>query len=515
MKLQTKFIVALVGAIVVIFVGGTIIQQTLNQSKLKAFASQNLAVIEQTEQEHAENIARTMNVFILRTIAKGEMSELDAVVTNFGSIAGLLEYSIYDHSGVAAFSTSHDITRARKQLPGEVKDQVLAKSEKYTRKTAEAFEIYQPIVVTASCLECHDDLKAGGVGGVGVLRVSTQALENAKADWNLATTKIHHSDTVVASLATGTIILGCAALIWLAVRTLVTKPLHRIIAGISRDAAQVLHASAQISSSSHSMAEGATEQAASLQETSASLEEITSMTKNNSQSAQKANELSTAAHRAAGLGVADMQTMKAAMEAINDSGASVGKIIKTIDEIAFQTNILALNASVEAARAGEAGLGFAVVANEVRNLAQRSAEAARETATKIENAFAKTDVGMALTGKVALALNEIVAKSGQVNSLVAEVASASREQTQGIAQINAAVSEMDKVTQSNASIAEESAAAALELKAEAQSLHKSVADLLQLIEGESVNTVPASMFSAPQDTLASVITLPVEQKTLP
>ncbi|MGO8697392.1 MAG: methyl-accepting chemotaxis protein [Limisphaerales bacterium] len=483
MKLQTKFVVALVGAILVVFVGGEAIQQTLSQSKLSAFARQNLQVIDKAEQEHANDIARTMNVFIKRTIAKGEMSELVVLVTNFSDIKGLLEYSIYDHTGVASFSTHHDFVKSRKELSPEIKAQVLAKTDNYIRRTDEAFEIYQPIEVTKSCLECHDDLKAGTIGGVGVLRVSTKAVETSKADWNLAAAGIRHSDTVVAGVGTIAIVLFSGVLVWLTVRTLVTRPLHRIITALARGAEEVHSASAEISNGSHSLAEGASEQAASLEETGASLEEITSMTRHNSENAQKANELAKDAHRAADRGVADMQSMKEAMEAIKGSGDSIGKIIKTIDEIAFQTNILALNAAVEAARAGEAGLSFAVVADEVRTLAQRCAEAARETSSKIENAFDKTSQGMEINGKVAAALQEIVTKAHQVNALVGEVASASREQNQGIAQINAAVSQMDKVTQSNAANAEESAAAAQELKAQAQTLNESVADLLCLVEG--------------------------------
>ena len=175
---------------------------------------------------------------------------------------------------------------------------------------------------------------------------------------------------------------------------------------------------------------------------------MSSMTRRNAENAQKANDLAGQARHAADKGVVDMQSMSAAIEAIKVSSDDIAKIIKTIDEIAFQTNILALNAAVEAARAGEAGMGFAVVADEVRNLAQRSAQAAKETAAKIEGAIAKTAQGVQISGKVSEALNEIVTKARQVDELVAEVSSASREQSQCISQVNTAVGQMDKVTQS-------------------------------------------------------------------
>ena len=184
----------------------------------------------------------------------------------------------------------------------------------------------------------------------------------------------------------------------------VNRVLIRLSSALDDGSNQVASAAGQVSGLSQSLAEGASEQAASLEETSSSLEEMSSMTKRNTENAQKVNELARETRTAADTGASDMQAMAAAMSEIKTSSDDIAKIIKTIDEIAFQTNILALNAAVEAARAGEAGMGFAVVADEVRNLAQRAAQSAKETSSKIENAAGKTEQGVRLTEKVAKSL---------------------------------------------------------------------------------------------------------------
>lgn len=282
-------------------------------------------------------------------------------------------------------------------------------------------------------------------------------------------------------LLIGGILLGGGFGWWMA--RSISRALKRATDALSAGAEQTAAAAAQVSAASQSLAEGASEQAASLEETSSSLEEMSSMTKRNAETAAQVKTLGSQARQAGDIGVRDMAEMTTAMEAIKASSDDIGKIIRTIDEIAFQTNILALNAAVEAARAGEAGMGFAVVADEVRSLAQRCAQAAKETAARIEDAVQKSARGTEISGRVAKSLEEIVGKARQVDELSAEVASASQEQSQGIAQVNTAVTLMDKVTQANAASAEESASAAEELNAQAEGLREVVAQMLRLVNG--------------------------------
>jgi len=285
------------------------------------------------------------------------------------------------------------------------------------------------------------------------------------------------------NLAVGVAVLGIGVFVMLLTARSITRPVERVAHQMSLGAELTAGAAGHVSAASQSLAEGASEQAASIEETSASLEELSAMTQRNAENSIKANELSKQARAAAERGTTDMQTMSIAMDSIKVCSDDIAKIIKTIDEIAFQTNILALNAAVEAARAGEAGMGFAVVADEVRSLAQRSAQAAKETADKIQSAIAKTAQGVEISGKVAVTLGEIVARIRQVDQLVDQVASASKEQSQGINQVNLAIGQMDKVTQSNAASSEESAAAARELTTQAQDMRAAADDLLGLVEG--------------------------------
>ena len=263
----------------------------------------------------------------------------------------------------------------------------------------------------------------------------------------------------------------------------ISRPITTRLQDLGDVGQQVSAAAAQVAAASNSLAEGASDQAASLQQTSASLEEMASMTKRKAEHASQAKELANQTRLAADSGAREMTSMTEAVDAIKASSDNIAKIIKTIDEIAFQTNILALNAAVEAARAGEAGMGFAVVADEVRNLAQRSALAARETADKIEDSIHKSQQGVQFSSQVAQRLQEIVTKAHQVDELLAGIATASLEQSEGVGQINCAVTQMDRVVQGNAATSEESASAAAELNAQANSLQDTLQELLLLVGG--------------------------------
>jgi methyl-accepting chemotaxis protein len=295
--------------------------------------------------------------------------------------------------------------------------------------------------------------------------------------------------TLLITVSTGT--LGLAVLTVLVARS-IPGPFRKIARELSATAAAASRTSVNVASTSQELAAGANQSAASLEETSASLEEMTSMTKRTASNANIAKELGTATRAAADAGAADMHTMAEAMLGIKSSSDNIAKIIKTIDEIAFQTNLLALNAAVEAARAGEAGMGFAVVADEVRALAQRSAQAAKETTSKIEDSIAKSQHGVQISTKVNHSLTDIVAKARQMDDLINEIAVATNEQSHGIVQINSAIGQLDHVTQTTASSSASIAGSADELREQSSSLTSGIAELTQLVGEERATDAPRS-----------------------
>jgi methyl-accepting chemotaxis protein len=262
-----------------------------------------------------------------------------------------------------------------------------------------------------------------------------------------------------------------------------TRPIHRAIEGLKAAAGQVGEESMQVAASSHQLADGATTQAASLEETSSSLEEMSSMTRQNAENANKARAKMGEAKAVVEKANIQMGQLTEAIGEITRSSEETGKIIKTIDEIAFQTNLLALNAAVEAARAGEAGAGFAVVAGEVRNLALRAAEAARNTSELIEKTIQAVKKGNEMTASTREAFSANAELSGVIAQLVDEITEASQEQANGISQVNKAVAEMDRVTQQTAANAEESASAAEEMSAQAIRMGDYIEDLAAVIDG--------------------------------
>ena len=359
-----------------------------------------------------------------------------------------------------------------------------------------AIRYFRPVRLTQECMLCHGDpATAAALWGHDD---GTDPTGHKMENWKVG--EVHGAFEIIQSLDAANaqiwasllkgggvlallVVLAGISFYFLTSRSVI-KPLRHIINGLTEGAEQVNDAAAQVAASSQSTAEGASMQASSIEQTSSALEEMAAQTRSNAEHAQQASELANNTRQMAEKGNQTMGQLDHAMTAINESSAEISKIIKIIEEIAFQTNLLALNAAVEAARAGEHGKGFAVVADEVRNLAQRSAEAARDTNRLISESVERAREGSQVSDSAAQILRQVVDNVSQVADLINGISAASNEQAQGVDQINSAVATMDKVTQQNAAGAEQAAAAAEELTGMANSMRDQfVAELVRIVEG--------------------------------
>ncbi len=270
---------------------------------------------------------------------------------------------------------------------------------------------------------------------------------------------------------------------------------NETLATLNRSATQVSSGSDQVSSGAQALSQGATEQASSVEELAASINEISNNINQSAQNAQEASNKSMQVGEKAGESNDRMRDMLQAMADINASSGEIGKIIKTIEDIAFQTNILALNAAVEAARAGAAGKGFAVVADEVRNLASKSAEASKNTAALIENSLQAVENGKRIADETAQSLEVVIADIQEASNMMGSIAKTSTEQAESISQITLGIDQISSVVQTNSATAEESAAASEELSGQAQILSELVRKFR--LEGDGGNYMPEAAPSTP------------------
>jgi len=358
-----------------------------------------------------------------------------------------------------------------------------------------AVRLFRAIKLTSDCLVCHGDPSQSQLvwGNDKGLDMTGATMENMRVGEVYGAFEVIQSlessqAAVTAALVRNLVVAAVISLAGLGVFMFmvtgtITSPIHRIIGRLKMSAAQVQSSASQVADSGTQLAGSSSIQAARLQQVSASLDEMSELVSRNS---ILAGGVDTSAHQASGAleeGTEAMGRLKGAMDEIRTSADQTVTIIRTIDEIAFQTNLLALNAAVEAARAGEAGRGFAVVADEVRSLAKRSAEAARHTTNLLKQSRMSSSRGVTMADDLRDCLERISGHIGDVVEQAGEVADSSHRQTKGLKLITDAITEMDRVTQDNAAGAEESAASAEELASQATDLNHLVEELITVIDG--------------------------------
>ncbi|HHK60472.1 MAG TPA: hypothetical protein ENJ73_01930 [Desulfobacterales bacterium] len=389
---------------------------------------------------------------------------------------------------------------------------IATKNKKIQAKLAEIAQLWEPFAQAIATLAETDPSAPAFAKAMNyirennlrLLKTMNEAVELYEADNDLDTILVLQAILLAVLLAT-------AGSLWLLFRRSLVQPLANTAVSLDDNAHSIKSFAASISEAADNLADQASKQAAATEESSASLEELTSMVKLNADNtAQANNEMQNTKH-VVERAYQFMEDMNKAMADIRSASEETQAIVKTIDEIAFQTNLLSLNAAVEAARAGEAGAGFAVVADEVRSLALRSAESARNTSTLIENIVQRIEGGADLVRKATDAFKEVADGAAKVAVLLDEIANANKEQAVGIDQINIGITEMDKATQQNAAMAEEAAATANDMFKAAGELTVIVKQISAMITGGSStagegdapagSAAPPSDQSAPQQAL--------------
>jgi methyl-accepting chemotaxis protein len=504
-KLGMGFGVVLILLSIVAFVGIT--RLSLITDHLNDIVTNKTPKVEWAHElmDNTNVIARAVRNMALsndQQLNKQEKARIDQARGKFAAAYGKLEKTVASGQGKAILATIRDSQNKVKSLVDKAVALGLANKAEEAGKVLFT-EVRQPqakLLADINSLVEYQVKLANNEGEDG-----TQAAANARY--------------LMLILSGSAIFLG--VLIAFFLTRSITTSINRIIAGLSEGSEQVSSAAIQVSSASQSLAQGASEQAAALEETTSSLQEMASMARSNAESSMQADALMGETARVVDTANSSMGDLTRSMKEVSTASEETAKIIKTIDEIAFQTNLLALNAAVEAARAGEAGAGFAVVAEEVRNLAMRAAEAAKNTANLIEGTVTKVKDGSDVVNKTAEAFTQVAGSTIKVKELVAEIAAASNEQAQGVEQINKAVGEMNNVTQQVAANAEESASASEELNAQSEQMKGMVSDLALLVgsrvnghEGRPANGNGRRLVQVGTEKARQVITRPQQKRLL-
>lgn len=423
--------------------------------------------------ESVETLFYSLQEGVRGSLERGQMKNFQNILLRQKTIKGVVDVSLYDRTGHVNLSSSGQ-ERFGIPLARELAKQISAQQGMVRVIGQDELRIVAAQRVEPDCVRCHPTWKEGEQGGVLSLTYDLSDLRSA-----LERLRIY--------MAVGTLLLllVVSSMIHLVMRRIVSMPINGIVEHLTRSSSLIASAADKASHASQSLSGSASQEAASLTQTSASLESISAVTASTAQNASAADRLMSEASQVFEGANQRMGELTAAMSQISRANDETRRIIKTIDAIAFQTNLLALNAAVEAARAGDAGAGFAVVANEVRSLAKRAAEAAHETTALLDGTQTKVATGVELVRLTGKSFGQAASQAQGTAALLREIAQASKDQAVSIQEVTTAVQELDEVTQQNAGDAEQAAHIAEQMQDQSAQLNGEVSSLLRLVRGEA------------------------------
>ena len=476
MKLNFKLTLALLAGLVLVLFIAQIIQHKNMFGIISELSVSNMELLKEREMENALNIFHSVDRAIAGSLERGEMEKFTKLIKAQKKVKGLLEFSLFDKNGNVTHSS--DFSFIGNKLTGDLKKKLFSGNKIIIKHTVDSIDIYKPQPITGDCVRCHVSWKEGGTGGVTYFRFSNKALKTAALNSQNVMVKLQKTSLKSTLLALFIIIVLCFILMTYFVRKFVGIPLEQFIGflrlfekdegdltrripvktgdeigelgGLFNAFIGKLNTVILKVQNVVGLVQGKVQsQTESVSEATSAINEIASMTGHNSENANNANKLMQTISEEFLMASEAMKLVIESIEELADKSDQTVKVIKDIDGIAFQTNLLSLNAAVEAARAGDAGVGFAVVAEEVGNLAKKSAEAAKNTSELIEETIKKTNSGKDQVKKTKTAFEKVEARLKKTSILMSDIASSSSKQFQSIEDVNNLFKKMDHASKEN------------------------------------------------------------------
>ncbi len=483
MKLHTKLILSILAGLLMVVSAAQIVQYHSTTTRFEGYSEESSELLREREQISARNIHELVENSVAGSLERGEMIKFSKILEEQNQIEGLEEFSLFDpHGKITHSSNPKAIGR---QMTEDLKELMLTDAEGFVENTKEIIqsegmiEIYTPQMIVGDCVRCHWDWDVGGIGGATYFKFSTEELAAAETKAAASITSARKNSLTTSIATVLGVVCVLVVIVFFLVRKLIGRPLGQFVQilelfersegdltrRVAIDSKDEIGGLARLFNSfivnlnkvisdaqhaAHDVGKQTTNQAGMVEVLASSATQISSVTKKNAENARDAQKLMGSITGQMGEAVTGIDSLTGSMKKLSDSSGKIGEIIKKIDQIAFQTNLLALNAAVEAARAGEAGKGFAVVADEVRSLAMNSATAAKDSSELIEEALANIAESTELVSRTQSAFAQVSETSTRAADLTVNIADDSQQQAVGLGKMEGSLSEMRESTKQSA-----------------------------------------------------------------